>query len=654
MEDLSRAGLDFGSYEELWSWSVTDLAGFWRSIWTHFEVSGTVPAEVTEGGRTQMPGTRWFPATTLNYAQHALRSGSEPAVISVSQTRGQVTLSRSELLEEVRSARGALRDLGVGRGDRVAAYLPNISETVVAFLATSSLGAVWSSCPPEFGTRSVIDRFGQIEPKVLLAVDGYKYGHKTVDRSGAVEEIRKALPSLRATASVAYLGSESAPDCLDWRALTASGARKGHDRAVGDVDHERVPFDHPLYVLYSSGTTGMPKPIVHGHGGILVEHLKALGLHCDLRDGDRFMWFTTTGWMMWNFLVSGLLHGATVVCFDGDPAFPDPMALWSLVDELGLTYFGTSAPYLMSCLRQGLSPRHHFSLESLRTIGSTGAPLPDDGFKWVYESAADDVELSSISGGTDVCTAFVGSTPLHPVRAGRIACRYLGAAVQAYSSSGSPLLGTTGELVVTAPMPSMPVGFWGDVDGSRLRSAYFERYPGVWHHGDWITVFADGSCAISGRSDATLNRGGIRLGTAELYSVVESLSEVDDSLVVHLDESRSGAGPTGGSGAGAAPGGGAGARDELVLFVVLSAPRQLDPTLEQRIRQALRDQLSPRHVPDRIVQVPSVPRTLSGKKLEVPVKRILAGATPDQVASRDSLVDPGALDPFVAMVRARR
>ncbi len=542
----------------------------------------------------------------------------------MSQSRSEEALSWSELADAVGRARTGLARLGVRRGDRVAAYLPNIAEAVVGLLATASLGAVWCSCAPEFGVPSVIDRFSQIRSTVLIATLGYRYGDRVVDRAAHVEEIRTALPDLHATVTVPYGDDRSLAGAVSWADLLAD---------AGPLDFVPVPFDHPLYVLFSSGTTGLPKPIVHGHGGILVEHVKALGLHGDLGPEDRFFWFTTTGWMMWNFLVSGLVLGSTIICFDGDPAAPDLSRLWHLADEHAISYFGVSAPYLMTCRRQGLRPRDQFDLRRLRTVGSTGAPLPADGYRWVYEAVASDVELASISGGTDVCSAFVGSSPLHPVRAGRIACRYLGAAVAAYDEDGTPVVGRTGELVVLAPMPSMPVELWGDQDGRRYRHAYFDAYPGVWHHGDWITVYADGSCVISGRSDATLNRGGVRLGTAEFSAVVDAVTGVEDSLVVHLED------------AGGGPG-------ELLLFVVL-APGATLAAVEAPIRAALRDQLSPRHVPDRIEAVPAVARTLSGKKLEVPVKRILLGADPEEVANRDALANPEALDPFVAMARQR-
>ncbi len=617
-------GLALPAYADAWAWSVTDLAGFWSSIWEYFAVSANAPpmATLIDG---RMPGARWFPGATLNYAEHALRDTSDrPAVISHSQTRPPVVYTGAQLADQVARARAGLIRLGVGAGDRVAAYLPNVAETIVAFLATASLGAIWSSCAPEFGTRSVVDRFRQIRPKVFLTIDGYRYGDRVVDRTAEVAAIRAALPSLEATVALPYLGV-GVPDAISWDALTAE---------AGPLEFSPVPFDHPLYVLYSSGTTGLPKAIVHGHGGILLEHLKALALHGDLGPADTFFWFSTTGWMMWNFLVSGLVVGSTVVCFDGDPGHPDVSTLWQLAADIGITSFGASAPFLMACRKAGVRPGRDLDLTTLRAVGSTGAPLPAEGFHWVYDEVSSDVLLASISGGTDVCTAFVGMTPLLPVRAGEIACRYLGAKVEAFDERGAPMIGHLGELVITQPMPSMPVGFWDDADGSRYRAAYFEAFPGVWRHGDWITIDGDGGCVITGRSDATLNRGGVRLGTSEFYAVVEALPEIADSLVVHLEGDGDGAG-------------------ELLLFVVLQPGCGLDDDLRGRIGAELRRALSPRHAPDQVVAVPAIPRTLSGKKLEVPVKRILMGVPAGDAASAGALVAPAALAAFEAFARGR-
>jgi acetoacetyl-CoA synthetase len=479
----------------------------------------------------------------------------------------------------------------------------------VLMLATASLGAIFSSCAPEFGTRSVTDRWQQIEPKVLVAVDGYRYGDKAIDRREEVAAIRAALPSVDHLITIGYLHGDG-----DFEAL-------GGDEPL---EFEPVPFNHPLYVLYSSGTTGLPKPIVHGHGGILLEHLKMLALHHDLGPGDRFFWFTTTGWMMWNFLASGPVVGAAIVMFDGNPGHPSLSTLWELP---GITYFGTSAPFILACRKAGLSPGQG----SIRGVGSTGAPLPPEGFDWIYDEVGSDLQLQSLSGGTDVCTGFVGGSPLLPVIEGVISCRALGASVAAYDPAGNPVIGQLGELVITEPMPSMPVGFWNDPDGKRYREAYFDVYPGVWRHGDWITIGADGTCVITGRSDATLNRGGVRLGTAEFYSVVEGIGEVVDSVVVHLDEG-----------------------DELLLFVVLAEGRELDDDLRGQIRRELRGALSPRHVPDEIHQVRAVPRTLSGKKLEVPVKRILTGTPVETAAAKGALANPESLQAFEELAGSRQ
>ncbi|MFW6010195.1 MAG: acetoacetate--CoA ligase, partial [Actinomycetota bacterium] len=583
-------GLDLPDYHAAWEWSVADLAGFWSQIVDEFEVDLDPPAtQVLNDER--MPGTDWFPGAQLNYAAHALRRRDDlPAIIARSQTRDDVEVSYAELADQVARAAAGLRRLGVGRGDRVVGYLPNVPETIVAFLACASIGAVWSSCAPEFGTRAVIDRVQQIEPSVLLVVDGYRYGQRAIGRGEEVAEIRAALPTLRATVVLPYLDPDpgaaraAVPDAITWEELVAAPA---------ELTIEPVPFDHPLYILYSSGTTGLPKAIVHGHGGILLEHLKMLGLHHDLGPGDRFCWFTTTGWMMWNYLVSGLTVESTLVLFDGDPGYPDLMTLWRLAAELDITLLGVGAPFLLNCRKAGLSPGTELDLSSLRSIGSTGAPLPAEGFVWVYEHVSDDLILASASGGTDLCTAFLAAAPLLPVHAGEIPARCLGAKVEAFDPQGRSVIGERGELVITAPMPSMPVGFYNDPDGSRYRAAYFEDFPGVWRHGDWIEITERGTCVITGRSDATLNRGGVRMGTAEFYSAVEGLEAVTDSLVVHLDDPD---------------------REEgrLVLFVQLADEVELDEQLRRTIAATIRAQLSPRHVPDELHAVPAVPRTISG------------------------------------------
>jgi acetoacetyl-CoA synthetase len=621
--------LSFDSYDPAWRWSVANIEEFWQSIWDYFGVVAHTPPAAVLPERV-MPGARWFPGATVNYAEHAIARAADVAIVARSQTRdADVTLTRADLADRVARAAAGLRRLGVGRGDRVVAYLPNVPETVVAFLATASLGAIFSSCAPEFGPRAVADRVRQIEPKVLIACDGYRYGAREIDRAREVALVRAELPTLQATVILSYLrpdfDAERFPGAVPWKDLVSRPAPPAF---------EAVPFDHPLYILYSSGTTGLPKAIVHGHGGILLEHLKMLALHHDLGPGDRFFWFTTTGWMMWNYLVSGLLSGSTVVLFDGDPAYPDLSALWRAAEELGITYFGTSAPYLHACMRAALEPGRDFDLSRLRGVGSTGAPLLPAGFEWVYAKVGRRLLLGSVSGGTDVCTAFVGACPLVPVWSGEISCRCLGAKVESFDPDGRPLVEELGELVLTESMPSMPVAFWNDPSGERYRASYFDRWAGVWRHGDWIEITRRGSCIITGRSDATLKRGGVRIGTSEFYGVVEAIPEVAESLVVHLPDDHGGPG-------------------ELLLFIVPREGATLDAALSARIGRALRENLSPRHVPDEILAVPSVPRTLNNKKLEVPVRRILRGDPPEKVATVGAMANPESLDFFRALAASR-
>jgi acetoacetyl-CoA synthetase len=622
--------LSTGSYDELWRWSVSEPAEFWTSIWDYFEVVGERGDGPVLTG--QMPDVRWFAGSTLNYAGNALKwAGSDPdrtAVVFSSEAGRDGTLSYGELGREVARVRAGLADLGVGIGDRVAAYLPNSPEALIAMLAATSLGAIWTSCSPDFGAHSVIDRFAQVSPKVLLAVDGYVYNGRQFDRRPQVAAIAKELPGLQAAVTVDYVGLGSP----DLPVRTIGWATFGSPAALEFTD---VPFDQPLWVLYSSGTTGLPKPIVHGHGGIVLEHLKTLALHQDLTADDTFFWYTTTGWMMWNYLVGGLLLGATVVLYDGSATYPDTGALWRLVARTGVTYAGTGAPYLMACLKEDLRPAAEHDLSALRGVGSTGSPLPPEGFRWVYESmgtTAPGLILGSFSGGTDLCTGFVGPSPLLPVRAGVISGPCLGAKVEAFDPDGQPVIGEVGELVLTAPMPSMPVGFWNDPAGERYRASYFADYPGVWRHGDWIMILPDGGCVIYGRSDATLNRGGVRMGTSEFYRVVEALPEVVDSLVVDTGQ--------------------LGHDGRLILYVQPVAGESVDDALTSKIRSLLRAELSPRHVPDEIYEVPGIPRTLSGKKLEVPVRKILLGTPAAAAADPDALANPEVLGYF-APVRAR-
>lgn len=627
----SRSGLTFDDYDALWTWSVGDgLEDCWAAIWDYFEIYAIEPYDRVVDTRT-MPGAQWFAGARLNYAHHILRWADERAdqiaIVGRSQSRDRVVLTWRELVDQVGRARRGLRVLGVGEGDRVAAYLPNVPETIVAFLAACSLGATWTSCAPEFGVQAVLDRFAQVEPTVLVAVDEYRYGRRAVSRVEEVATIRAGLPSLAATIMVPYPEtSTTGAGVLTWNELLAE---------TEPLEVTPVDANHPLYVLYSSGTTGLPKPIVHGHAGVLVEHLKVIGLHGDMGVEDRLFWFTTTGWMMWNYVVSGLLVGAQLVLYDGDPNADGPTTLWSLAEDEHVTWFGGGAPFYTACARAGIRPGDQFDLTAIRAIGSTGAPLSPEAFRWIYESVSPHAMLSPISGGTDVCSAFVGGSPMTPVWEGEIPTRYLGAAVEAYDEARRSVVGEQGELVLTQPMPSMPVGFWGDTDGSRYREAYFDVYPGVWRHGDWVLLTERGSCVISGRSDATLNRGGVRVGTAEIYRVTEAIEGVVDSLVVHL-EAPSADDP-----------------GTLVLFVALTDGTELDDDVARRIRTGLRTGLSPRHVPDEIHQVMTIPTTLSGKKLELPVKKILLGADPTAVASRDALKDPTALDVIVAIAVKR-
>ncbi|MDV5143819.1 acetoacetate--CoA ligase [Streptomyces sp. SBC-4] len=622
----SERQLSFPDYDSLWQWSVTDLDGFWSSLWEFFDVRPHTPPTATLGRRS-MPDTEWFPGATLNYAEHALGREEDldaVAVVAHSQTRAPIELTFGDLRDQVARARAGLLRLGVRKGDRVVAYLPNVPETLVAFLATASIGAVWAACAPEFGPRSVVDRFAQLEPKVLLTVAGYRYGERDVDRRTEVAEIAALLPTVERVVHVPY-GPNALPDALGWAELLA-------EPAPGPVPFAPVPFDHPLFVLFSSGTTGIPKAIVHRHGGILLEHLKNNALSWDLKPGDRMLWFSTTAWMLWNTLVSALLVRASIVMIDGNPVHPELREQWRIAEETGATLMGVSPGYLMACRKAGVRPAEEFDLSRLRQLGAAGSPLAADGFRWVAEQFGDRVLLNVGCGGTDVCTGILQGSPLQSVRAGEISGPCLGVAAYAYDGEGKRVVGELGELVITEPMPSMPVGFWGDTDGSRYRAAYFEEYPGVWRHGDWVRFSPEGHCVVAGRSDATLNRGGVRLGTAEFYAVVEDLPEVDDSLVVHIED------PEGGNG-------------ELLLFV--AGPVELDDALRTKIARTLRSALSPRHVPDVIERVPAVPRNRTGKKLEVPVKRILLGAAPESVASTDVLADPHSLDTFVAYAATR-
>ena len=616
----ARRGAAFEDFDAFHRFSADDLEGFWGGLAEFYAIRFHTPYDRVLADRT-MPGAKWFEGATLNYAEHMVgldEDSERVAVFARSQTRPPAEVTFGELRDQVARARAGLQRLGVRQGDRVVAYMPNIPETLVAFIAVASLGAIWAACAPEFGPRSVIDRFAQIEPTVLLAVSSYGFRNRDIDRRDEVQAIRAGLPTLEAVISVPYGPTPHLPDATSWADLLAQ---------EGALTFEPVPFDHPLYVLFSSGTTGLPKAIVHGHGGQLIEHYKNQGITWDLKPGSRLLWFSTTAWMMWNALVSGLLTRASIVMLDGDPAWPDLLQQWRIAEELQATTMGVSPPYLMACRKAGLMPGKELDLSSIRILCTAGSPLPPEGYRYVYEHMQPTTMLLNGSGGTDMCTGLVGGCLAQPVWEGEISGPSPGVDAKAFDADGDVVVGELGELVITAPMPSMPVRLWGDEDGSRYRSSYFDRYPGVWRHGDWIMFTERGSCILTGRSDATLNRGGVRLGTAEFYAVIEDLPEVLDALVVHLEDTSGGNG-------------------NLLLFVVPADGVTVDDTLKARIAAELRAQLSPRHVPDQILAVPAIPRTLTGKKLEMPIKRILQGEPPERVASRSSLADPTALDAF--------
>ena len=623
-------GLHVRDQEELWHWSVSHLEEFWASIWDFFSVKASRPYTSVLADR-KMPGAQWFGGAELNYAEQVFRNASVgyPALLFQSERHPLRAVSWEELSRNVGSVANALRALGVKPGDRVVSYMANLPETVIAFLACASIGAVWSSCPPDFGTSSVIERFQQIEPKVLFAVDGYQYNGKEFDRRSVLSELQQALPTLHTTVLLPYLSKDTDTEGETSMVLW-------HDFLSSDttLTFEQVPFEHPLWVLYSSGTTGLPKAIVQGHGGIVLEHLKSVGLSLDLKPGDIFFWYTTTGWMMWNILVGGLLVGTTILLYDGSPAYPTLNMLWKLAQESGMTFFGTSAGYITSCMKAGLEPGTTYDLSKLRALGSTGSPLPPEGFQWVYEHVKRDIWLASISGGTDVCSAFVGGSVLLPVYAGELQCRALGAKVEAFDEQGHPVINEVGELVLTEPLPSMPLYFWNDPGNTRYQESYFDVYPGVWRHGDWIKITPRGSAIIYGRSDSTINRQGIRMGSSEIYRVVEALPEVLDSLIVGVE----------------LPGG----KYYLPLFVVLREGVELDDALKAKIKQQLRTNVSPHHVPDEIIAIEEVPRTLSGKKLEVPVKKLLMGMPIEKAISMDALNNPQAMEYFIEFAQKMR
>ena len=622
-----KRGLHFTGPEELWAWSVDKLEDFWASLWDYFEIQASRPYKTVLVER-KMPGAQWFSGAELNYLQHVFRNATaeRPALLFQSEQQPLTEISWDELYQQVCTVAATLRNLGVKQGDRVVSYMPNIPQSVVAFLATASIGAIWSSCSPDFGTSSVVDRFRQIEPKVLFAVDGYQYGGKTIDRRATISELQQALPTLQKTIVVPNVfkdvSAESYTNAMLWQEMPS---------ATAHLVYEQVPFDHPLWVLYSSGTTGLPKAIVQGQGGILLEHLKNLHLGMDLKQDDRFFWYTTTGWMMWNLLIGGLLLGIPVLLYDGSPGYPDMNVLWRFAEQSGMTFFGTSAGFILACMKAGITPGKAFDLSRLRGLGSTGSPLPPEGFQWIYEQIKRDLWLASISGGTDVCSAFLGGSVLLPVHAGELQCRLLGAKIEAFDDNGRPLIDEMGELVITEPMPSMPLYFWNDPEGKRYRESYFEMYPGIWRHGDWVKITPRGSAVIYGRSDSTINRKGIRMGSSEIYRVVEDIPQVLDSLIIGVER--------------------AGGAYYMPLFVVLQPGVELDDALKTTIRNKIRANLSPHHVPDEIIAIPEVPRTLNGKKLEVPVKKLFMGAPLEKAISVDSMSNPQVMQYFIEFAK---
>jgi acetoacetyl-CoA synthetase len=618
----SERGLRFGDYGALWRWSVDSLEEFWDAVWHFFDVRAEVPARAVLADRT-MPGARWFEGAELSYAEHVLRFADDErtAIVRVREEQPDEQISWRELRGAVGALSAALREMGVGPGDRVVAYLPNIPEAVIAMLAVTSIGAVWAACAPDFGTGSVIDRFAQLEPKVLIAVTGYRFGGRDHDRRPVVSALRDALPTLERTIAV---GDAPLPHALPFEELTTPAR---------EPEFASVPFEHPLWILFSSGTTGIPKGIVQSQGGILLEHLKSLGLCLDLQPDDTYFFFSSTSWMAWNYLVGGLLHGSAIVLYEGSPAHPRVDALWEHAARVGATVLGMGSAYVMGCQKAGADIRTNYDLRPLRTVIPTGAPLPVSGWRWLSEQLPSHTRIDSICGGTDVCTAFIGGSPLLPVYEGEIACRWLGIGADAFDPDGRSLVGQVGEFVMTRPMPSMPVALWNDPDGKRYRDAYFDTFPGVWRQGDWVTISDRGTLVVSGRSDATLNRGGVRLGSAEIYGAVERLPQVLDSLVVGLEQ------PDGGY--------------YMPLFVVPAEPDQDPAELRTAVAEAIRSELSPRHVPDEIIIAPEIPRTLTGKKLEVPIKRILGGAPVDAVAALGAVDKPDALRWFEQFGRSR-
>jgi len=615
--------LSFDDYHPLWDWSVNNPSDFWESLWQYFNV-------LHDGGYQQvingdkMPHTAWFEGTRLNYAEHIFRKATDeyPAIIFKSENSAIQKISWETLKQQVASLQSFLLKKGIKAGDRIVAYMPCIPEASAALLAASALGAIWSSCSPDFGTNAVIDRFAQIAPKVLIAVDKYTYGGKTFDKSAVVSDLVKAMPSLECVILVSDNNAiSSGKPVFLWRSIM--------EQKETALQFTRVPFDHPIWVLYSSGTTGLPKAIVHSQGGILLEQLKYGTFHNDFKPGERCFWYTTTGWMMWNYIHGSLLAGGTMVLYDGSPGYPDLNELWRFTQDAKINHFGTSAGFLLANLKDKIEPSKQFDLSALRSIGSTGSTLPPEGFDWVYDKVKKDLWLASMSGGTDVCSAFVGGNPTWPVYTGEIQCRALGCKLEAFNEHGVPVIDEVGEMVITQPMPSMPVSFWNDPEFKRYHESYFEMFPGVWRHGDWTRITPRQGVIIYGRSDATLNRGGVRIGTSEIYRAVDKVTEVKDSLIICLEKE--------------------GGEFWMPLFVVMHEGQALNDELKKKINTTIRSEYSPRHVPDEIIAVPDVPYTISGKKTETPVKKVLMGKDPKEVVNAGALKNPGSMEFFISL-----
>jgi len=619
-------GLQFDDYDTLWQWSVTEIEAFWESIAAYFDLKFSTPPTTILESR-QMPGAKWFTGATLNYAEHIFRQAVEdrPMLLFQSETTPLRDISWQEMTLKTAKLAHTLRELGVSKGDRVVGFIPNIPEAMVAMLATTSLGAIWSTCSPDFGSRSVLDRFTQIEPKVLIAVDSYHYGGKRFERQDVIATLQQGLPTLEKTILISFTGAVD---------VTLTNIMQWDDALNNDattIRFEQVPFEHPLWVLYSSGTTGQPKPIVHGHGGILLEHYKEVALQNNVKTGERFFWYSSTGWMMWNYLVGTLLGGAIPVVYDGSPGYPDMNVLWKLAADAGVSYFGTSAAFISACMKAEITPNQSYDLTAIRGVGSTGSPLTAEGFGWIYEHIGQELGVESLSGGTDLCTAFVSGVPLKPIHAGEIQGAALGANVQAFNNNGEAVIDEMAELVITEPMPSMPLFFWGDDDMTRYKASYFEMFPNIWRHGDWIKINERGGCVIYGRSDSTINRQGIRMGTSEIYRVVESIDGIFDSLVIDLEL--------------------LGRESQLLLFVQLAKGATLSDEMKNTIKQRLKTDVSPRHVPNQYIVVKDIPYTISGKKMEVPIRRLLLGHDPKKAINQGAMRNPDALDFYLEFAK---